>query len=159
MSEPTITGATAVIINAGQVLLHKRRDFRVWAVPGGRIEPDEAPGDAAIREVKEETGYDIAIDRLVGEYRRPQIPNGSGVVFLGRVVGCAAIQHGPETRAVKWFPVSALPFSLPRTHRLYILDAQAQTDQVVKRTIYLSKLEVFLIRSLRWLRNTVKAYL
>lgn len=59
------------IVNDGAVLLRKHDKYKLWLVPGGHIELDELPTDAAIREAKEETGLDI---ELVGEV--PQITEG-----------------------------------------------------------------------------------
>ena len=61
-------GSTVVILNpkTQEVLLHKREDFRVWSLPGGKIEPGESWEDAAIRETFEETGIAIDdVERLV----------------------------------------------------------------------------------------------
>lgn len=52
------------IVNEGAVLLRKHDKYKLWLVPGGHIELDELPTDAAVREAKEETGLDI---ELVGE--------------------------------------------------------------------------------------------
>lgn len=52
------------LIDQGRVLLHWHRKLARWLPPGGHIEPDEVPDDAAIREVMEETGQSI---RLLGE--------------------------------------------------------------------------------------------
>lgn len=150
----SITGAAAVVIDEDQqVLLHRRRDFRVWALPGGQIEQNETGELAAIREVREETGYDITIERFVGEYWRPQVPNGNGLVYLGRVIGGTSIQQGPETREVKWFPLNALPVSLRSTHRVYIQDAISPAVTPVKKTLRISPAEALLVRFLRWLRD------
>ena len=50
----------------GKVLLHLHRKLGMWLPPGGHIEPDELPDDAAAREVLEETGIEV---ELVGERR------------------------------------------------------------------------------------------
>ena len=57
------TVAVLVVLN-GQVLLHWHRKLGRWLPPGGHIEPDELPDEAAVRETLEETGIEIS---LVGE--------------------------------------------------------------------------------------------
>jgi 8-oxo-dGTP pyrophosphatase MutT (NUDIX family) len=50
----------------GKVLLHHHRKLGMWLPPGGHIEEDELPDEAAVREVIEETGVRV---ELVGERR------------------------------------------------------------------------------------------
>ncbi|HEX6709652.1 MAG TPA: NUDIX domain-containing protein [Rubrobacter sp.] len=50
----------------GKVLLHFHRKLGMWLPPGGHVERDELPDDAALREVLEETGVEV---ELVGEKR------------------------------------------------------------------------------------------
>ena len=50
------------------VLLIKRRDVPVWVLPGGGIDPGETPEIAVVREMKEETGFEVKIVRQVAEY-------------------------------------------------------------------------------------------
>lgn len=57
------------VVDAGCVLLHWHRKLARWLPPGGHIEPDELPDDAAIREVEEETNQRV---RLLGD-RGPHI--------------------------------------------------------------------------------------
>ncbi|MBA3276056.1 MAG: NUDIX domain-containing protein [Chloroflexia bacterium] len=52
------------IIHQNHVILHPHAKLGIWLPPGGHIEPDELPDEAAVREVMEETG--IAVE-LVGE--------------------------------------------------------------------------------------------
>src|SRR5579872_372698 len=52
--------ATAYIFHENKVLLHRHQKLGKWLPPGGHIEPNETPPEAARREVKEETGLDIA---------------------------------------------------------------------------------------------------
>jgi 8-oxo-dGTP diphosphatase len=61
--------AYAVVTDeAGRVLLARWNpgQFVKWTLPGGGMEPGEHPEDAAVREVYEETGYEIALDGLIG---------------------------------------------------------------------------------------------
>lgn len=57
-----------IIIQDNKVLMVKQyvqRGDIVWNFPGGGIEDDETPEVACIREVKEETGYDVTIENLI----------------------------------------------------------------------------------------------
>lgn len=56
--------ASVYIVFDDKVLLHKHKIHQMWLPPGGHIELDEDPNQAAMREAKEETGLDIA---LMGE--------------------------------------------------------------------------------------------
>ena len=51
------------VVHAGRVLLHYHRKLGKWLPPGGHIEDDELPDDAALREVLEETGIRASPDR------------------------------------------------------------------------------------------------
>jgi len=52
--------ATAYIFHENRVLLHLHAKLGKWLPPGGHVELNETPPEAALREVKEETGLDIA---------------------------------------------------------------------------------------------------
>lgn len=54
------------VVRDGKVLLHWHRKLGMWLPPGGHIERDELPDEAAVREVLEETGVEVD---LVGERR------------------------------------------------------------------------------------------
>ncbi len=54
---PTREFTVAVfVVHRDRVLLHYHRKLNMWLPPGGHIEPNELPDDAALREVAEETG-------------------------------------------------------------------------------------------------------
>jgi ADP-ribose pyrophosphatase YjhB (NUDIX family) len=56
--------ATAFVVWNGALLLHHHAKLRRWLPPGGHVEADELPDDAAVREVLEETGVRV---ELLGE--------------------------------------------------------------------------------------------
>lgn len=156
-------GAQVVIFNAdrSQTLLIKREDFRVWTVPGGRIEAGETAEAAAQREALEETGFTVAIDHCLGEYWRPQLPNGGALiqVYVGHVVGGDSSQHSWESVAVAWFPVDQLPKRTLSLAREIIDDARFATDLPVKRTQLLPRWQAIGILMgvpLRNLRNRLR---
>lgn len=49
------------VVDRGRVLLHRHRRLDRWLPPGGHIEPNEVPDDAARREVLEETGLTVEL--------------------------------------------------------------------------------------------------
>jgi 8-oxo-dGTP pyrophosphatase MutT (NUDIX family) len=82
--------------NEGLIVLQRRSDNGLWALPGGAIEPGESVTNALAREVREETGYEIKIDRLVGIYSDPlyvieysdgEVRQEFSVCFAAKIVG------------------------------------------------------------------------
>lgn len=62
-----ILGAGALVQRRGRLLVVKRAmppDLGLWAFPGGRVEVGETTQEAAVREVKEEVGLDVRIERV-----------------------------------------------------------------------------------------------
>lgn len=53
--------ASIYIVKDGKILLHKHKKLGIWLQPGGHIELDEDPTQAALREAKEETGFDVEL--------------------------------------------------------------------------------------------------
>ncbi|MBS4537294.1 NUDIX hydrolase [Clostridium sp. D2Q-11] len=48
-----------------EILLVKHRDKEIWTIPGGQVEIGENLTDALIREIKEESGIDVTVNKLV----------------------------------------------------------------------------------------------
>src|SRR5438046_2755811 len=49
------------VVHDGAVLLHRHRKLGRWLPPGGHVEPDELPDEAAVRETLEETGVHVEL--------------------------------------------------------------------------------------------------
>lgn len=63
--------SAAVLDSEGRVLLTRRTDNGKWCLPGGHLESGESVTEGIAREVKEETGLDVEVIRLVGVYSNP----------------------------------------------------------------------------------------
>src|SRR4030095_4807844 len=61
-----LVGAEAVIVQDGKIILIKRSDSGLWAVPGGLVEVGETLAEAAERELHEETGVEGKVTQLLG---------------------------------------------------------------------------------------------
>ena len=49
------------IVHCGSVLLHLHKKLGLWLPPGGHLEPNELPDEAALRETMEEAGIEIRL--------------------------------------------------------------------------------------------------
>lgn len=87
--------AACVFDEDGRMLLVRHVDNGMWAPPGGGLDPDEAPADAAVREVREELGMEVAVRGVIGAYGGPKCrltyPNGDEVSYVIVAYGCAAV--------------------------------------------------------------------
>jgi 8-oxo-dGTP diphosphatase len=104
-------GVNAVIVDGtGRVLLALRDRPPIWNLPGGGVEPGEAPWDAAVREVAEEVGLAVSVDRLTGVYHRP--PSGDPVLVFRCSVLSGEPVSTPEAVRVAWFAPAELPAAI-----------------------------------------------
>jgi ADP-ribose pyrophosphatase YjhB (NUDIX family) len=115
-------GAFAVLFDEeGRVLLCHRRDMRLWNLPGGAVESGELPTEAVTREVQEETGLEVALDRLVGVYGKVE-KNELVFAFLCRIIG-GQLSATEESSECRYFEVEDIPFNTSPKHVERILDA------------------------------------
>jgi 8-oxo-dGTP diphosphatase len=104
-----------------RVLLMRRNDEGTWGLPGGGLEAGETWEQAARRECREETGWDIQLEGLLGVYSDPatqihRYPDGRtvhfvGAVFLGSPRSLVGKPDGEATE-VDWFTLDRLPAPL-----------------------------------------------
>jgi 8-oxo-dGTP diphosphatase len=117
-----------------QVLLIKRRDIPVWVLPGGGLDRKETPEAGAIREVKEETGYQTTVVRKIAEYLPVNKMTQFSHVFECQIIDGLA-ETGAETKDVRFFPLNQLPPLLPPPYAGWIHDAAANHSCVLRKKI------------------------
>src|SRR6266568_7854342 len=117
----SVSVAAVIVNDVGQVLAVQRRDNSHWEPPGGVLELDEGIEDGLRREVREETGLDVAIEALTGAYKN--LPRGIvALVFRCRTIG-GQMTTSPETAQVKWLTLSEVRDAMDDAYAVRILDA------------------------------------
>ncbi len=124
MKKPSIA-VDGIITKGGKILLIKRKNepFKgKWALPGGFVEYGERVEEAVLREIKEETGLNAKIKKLLGVYSDPnRDPRGHtiSIVFILEAEGEA--KGGDDAEEAKFFDLKKLP-SLAFDHKKIVDD-------------------------------------
>ncbi|MBK9711711.1 MAG: NUDIX domain-containing protein [Kouleothrix sp.] len=122
----------------GRVLLGRRSDVMLWAPPSGVVQLGETPAQTLVREVEEETGLQIEVEKLIGLYTGPDFewtyPNGDqaqivSVFFAVRVIGGVLRPDHHEFVDLGYFAPAAFPSLMPRCVRM-LKDALAGREGV-----------------------------
>ncbi|GFE14771.1 NUDIX hydrolase [Streptomyces glebosus] len=116
-----VPAASAVVVDdSGRVLLQRRRDNGMWALPGGVMNIGESLPDCAVRETREETGFHVEVVGIVGTYTNPhhvfayddgEVRQEFSICFLARPLG-GQLAVSEESTDVRWFEpgeIDALP--------------------------------------------------
>jgi ADP-ribose pyrophosphatase YjhB (NUDIX family) len=139
-----VPAVSAVIFstNKRKLLLQKRADNYKWSLPGGQVDPGENVEEAIIREVKEETGFDIIVQKLTGVYSNPnhiiayadgEIRQQFSICFLCEITG-GTKATSDESIEVRFFSIEELDLiSIHPTQIIRIEDALSGVDQAFIR--------------------------
>ena len=140
-----IKPAVAVILmnREGKVLLQKRSDVKLWGIPSGHVEPGETVEECAVREVKEETGLNIKVSKLIGVYSSPDsqvfhYPDGRVTHFVttcfrADTINSHIVIDRKETLEAKFFHPTELLIDLLPMHPLWLEDALADQKEAYIR--------------------------
>ncbi|MGY0556890.1 MULTISPECIES: NUDIX hydrolase [unclassified Lysobacter] len=122
--QPDVTVAT-VVVRDGQLLMVEEasRGRLVLNQPAGHLEPDESLEDAALRETREETGWDVRLTCFIGAYqwKAPPGPDGGeGRHYLRFAFAAEPVSHDPDRE---------LDVGIARALWLAPADLQSQLDR------------------------------
>ncbi len=116
-----VPSTTAVVTDSdGRILLIRRRDNNLWALPGGGMDLGESIEDTARREVREETGLDVEVTDLIGIYTNPhhvmayddgEVRQQFSLCYTTRILGgeLAIDDESTDIRWVKSAELAGLP--------------------------------------------------
>jgi 8-oxo-dGTP diphosphatase len=116
----TRLAAYAVIVDDRERILltwynGKRRGEPMWTLPGGGVEYAETLEEAVVREVREETGYIVGLDRLLATdsftddgRRRPRPFKSLRVIYLAHIAGgsLGTLEREGTTDRAAWIPLN-----------------------------------------------------
>lgn len=117
----SVSVAGVVVDDQSRVLVIRRDDTGHWQPPGGVLELDETFEEGVCREVLEETGLTVAVDRLTGVYKNLN----HGIVAL--VFRCRPVSgstHPTEEAAeVRWMDKGEVSTAMDPAFAVRVLDA------------------------------------
>lgn len=137
-----VPAASAIVTDAdGRILLHRRRDNEMWALPGGVMELGESLGACAVREVREETGLEVVPVGVVGIYSDPkhvfayddgEVRQEFSICLRCEIVG-GGVRSSEESYEVEFFTPDAVE-QLPMVDsiRLRIIDFLSGATPVIR---------------------------
>lgn len=126
-------GAFGIIFDERKrVLLVHRRDYDLWNLPGGTAEDFESPSNTVRREVKEETGLEVEVSKLLGVYNKID-RNDIGFSFLCKVID-GEITLNDEADRIEYFEIDKIPPNTVPKQVERIKDAFLNQSEVIFKT-------------------------
>ncbi|AXN46766.1 CTP pyrophosphohydrolase [Mycobacterium marinum] len=123
----SVSVAGIVVRDDGRVLVIKRDDNGHWEAPGGILELDESFEAGVRREVLEETGIEVTVERLTGVYKNLTY----GIVAL--VYRCRPVDGEPhateEAREIRWMTRGEVESAMTPAFGVRVLDAFEQAPR------------------------------
>lgn len=101
-----------VLNERGELLMIRRTDNDLYALPGGNLELGETLSQALVREVREETGIEVEVTELIGTYSNPrhviayddgEVRQEFSICFRARPTG-GDLRTSSESKEVHWVP-------------------------------------------------------
>ncbi len=138
---PNVSVRVLVFNDEGKLLMVKEKQYGRWAVPGGWCDVFESSSESGQKEVKQEAGLDVKIDRILGVFQRERYKDYPTLVSEYVHYYCASIlggelKHNHETLDVGFFDINELPelskkntmMELTKAYQVYLDELPVQFD-------------------------------
>lgn len=138
---PNVSVRVLVFNEEGKLLMVKEKQDGLWAVPGGWCDVFESSSESGRKEVKQEAGLDVRIDRLLGVFQRERYKDYPTLVseyvhyYCGSILS-GELKHNHETLDVGFFDINELPelskkntmMELTKAYQVYLNELPVQFD-------------------------------
>lgn len=132
----------SAVIKDGKILLVRETDDKRWAMPGGWADVGDYPSQVAVRETKEESGFDVDVKKIIGVFdanrngRMLEFFHAFKIVFLCELTGGEA-KISDETLEVGFFDLNNLPELSPnRTNEKHIEEIKKHLVDVNRPALF-----------------------
>ena len=132
----------AAVIKDGKILLVQESTDNCWAMPGGWADVGDIPSEAAIRECREESGYNVKPVKVIGVFDANRIGgqlelfHAIKIIFLCELIDGEA-KISDETIDVKFFDFNNLPsLSLNRTNEKHLKEIRLHLQNPDRKTYF-----------------------
>ena len=125
------------VIDSGSILLVDHKNAQLWLPSGGYVEPDEDPCQTVVRELREELGFDVALE-AIGPPTMVTVTETVGITAGHTDVSLWYVVQGnrkamiefdqDEFNEVRWFPFTCVPLDRCEPHLKRFLAKVARTD-------------------------------
>ncbi len=117
----SVSVAGIVIRDDGRILAIQRRDNQHWEPPGGVLELDETFEAGVRREVHEETGVEVEVERLTGVYKN--LPRGIVAMVFRCHPRSEAATSTDEASRIDWLTVDEITEHMDPAYAVRVMDA------------------------------------
>ena len=132
----------AAVFKDGKILLVQETTDNCWAMPGGWADVGDVPSEVAIRECKEESGFDVKPIKVIGVFDanrvggRLEFFHAFKIIFLCELIGGKAAPSD-ETLDVRFFDLDDLPaLSLNRTNEKHLNEIKLHLKNSERKTYF-----------------------
>jgi 8-oxo-dGTP diphosphatase len=125
--------ATIIEKKCRYLLVQEKKEefFELWNFPAGKLESGETPEEAAVREVKEETGYLVKLTGKVGVWEAAVTKH----VFVGEIISGNLDVPSIEIMDAQWFSLKELEAMRDKLRHVWILEVIKKYEQQFKNFV------------------------